>query len=168
MKYLKLFEELNDRTLLEKVSDINDIIGSLSDIGFNVEITIKLFGNDEVEYDKLLDYYTQAELDTLNQTIDRSSIDRISLKIHKNDKSKFLIEGDDPIAVEIKDSLIRIKSILSDWDFDMTVKWKNKEGRLISQYGVDIKDDTFIYELPPFSPYEINWAINLIRVDLKS
>ena len=168
MKYLKLFEELKDRTLLEKISDINDIIDSLRDIGFNVEITIKLFGNDEVEYDKLLDYYTQAELDTLNQTIDRSSIDRISLKILKNDKSKFPIEGDDPIAVEIKDSLIRIKSILSDWDFDMTVKWKNKEGRLMSQYGVDIKDDTFMYELPPFSPLEINWPINLIRIDLKS
>lgn len=169
MKYLKLFEELNDRALLEKISDINDIIDSLRDIGFNAEITIKLVGhNNDVEYDKVLNYYTQDELDTLSQTIDKTSIEIISLKIYKNDKSKFPIEGDDSIAVEIKDCLLRVKSILSDWNFDMTVKWKNEQGRLESQYGVDVKNDTFVYELPPFSPLEIKWPINLIRIDFKS
>lgn len=180
MKYLKLFEELSDKTLLEKISDINDIIESLRDIDFKAELNIKLsqlkgsifysLYENEVGYLELLNNHSKSELELLNN---KKSIQTISLKIHKNDKSKFSISGDDPTSIEIKDSLIRIKSILNDWKFDMTVRWKKEativsSGRLDSQYGIMVKDDKFVYDLPPFSPLEINWPINLIRINFNS
>lgn len=127
MKLLKFKDFSYHSDINEIYLDVEDIFYSLRDYGFEVEVEQYTYSNSDNQKD-----YIEEE---------------ISFKILKSDKSKFIIESDDSESEELKDCILRSKKIMNDWNLQMEVKFKFKDGGYNPLLSKDVKlnGDNFVY-----------------------
>lgn len=167
MKYIKLFENIEDILIIEKIQNISDVLYNLSDIGFDTYLGCILYDDTAILIDEVIQLIDCGKVKT-------EWIDHISIKIKKGDNSEFTIEGDNSIK-EIKDSLLTILSILGSNRHEIDIRYKEPNPkiytrintRINSKYGIELEDNKFSYKLPPFEPLLINWAILQMIIKIK-